>query len=128
MPPQVLQTSELTCRSGSGASLRLRDFTHGRTEPARREGRRSVVTVTSIRQGAARELMWGMLASGLALQVAGCITAVVQVPRTELEATGPVEMGDRTLMLVTFGLGGVLSLTAVVAFGVLLGMLAHAQE
>jgi di/tricarboxylate transporter len=63
-------------------------------------------------------MMWGMLALGLALQVVGCITAVVQAPRTELSATGPVEVGDRTLMLVgvlTFGLGGVLSLTAVVA-------------
>jgi hypothetical protein len=72
-----------------------------------------------------------MLILGLALQVAGCITAVVQAPRTELEATGPAELGDRTLMLVgllTFGLGGVLSLIAVIAFGVLLGMRASARE
>ena len=75
--------------------------------------------------------MWGMLVLGLALQVTGSITTVVQAPRTELETTGPVETGDRTLMLIgilTFGLGGVLSLIAVIAFGVLLGMRAHAQE
>jgi hypothetical protein len=89
------------------------------------------VTATSIRRGPGTELMWGMLVLGLALQVASCITAVVQAPRTELKATGPVELGDRTLMLVgvlTFGLGGVLSLIAVVAFGVLLGMRASARE
>ena len=75
--------------------------------------------------------MWGMLVLGLTLQVTGCITAVLQAPRTELEATGPVELGDRTLMLVgllTFGLEGVLSLIAVVAFGVLLGMRARTRE
>ncbi len=75
--------------------------------------------------------MWGMLVLGLAFQIAGCITTVVQAPRTELGAAGPVETGDRTLMLVgilTFGLGGVLSLVSVVAFGVLLGMRAHARE
>lgn len=72
-----------------------------------------------------------MLVLGLALQVTGCITAVVQAPRTELEAARPVELGDRTLMLLgvlTFGLGGVLSLIAVVAFGVLIGMRARARE
>ena len=75
--------------------------------------------------------MWRMLVLGLALQITGFITAVEQVPRTELVLPGPVEYGDRTLMLVgvlTFGLGGVLSLIAVVAFGVLLGMRAHAQD
>jgi hypothetical protein len=88
------------------------------------------VSATSIFRGPATELMWGMLVLGLVLQVTGCITAVVQAPRTELEASGPVELGDRTLMLagvLTFGLGGVLSLVAVVAFGVLLGMRAHAR-
>jgi hypothetical protein len=100
-------------------------------EPVLREGRRTVVTASTTRRASAKELMWGMLVLGLALQVAGCITAVLQSPRTELEATGPVELGDRTLMLIgvlTFGLGGVLSLTAVVACGALLGMRAHAHE
>lgn len=52
-------------------------------------------------------------------------------PRTELEPTGLVETGDRTLVLIGilgFGLGGVLSLIAVIAFGVLLGTRAHAQD
>ena len=75
--------------------------------------------------------MWLMLILGLALQVMGCITAFAQVPRTEIEPTGPVEKGDRTLMLVGvlgFGLGGVLSLIAVIAFGVLLGLRSHARD
>jgi len=75
--------------------------------------------------------MWLMLVLGLALQVTGCITAFAQAPRTELEPTGPVEKGDRTLMMVGIlglGLGGVLSLIAVIGFGVLLGMRAHAQD
>ncbi len=74
--------------------------------------------------------MWLMLMLGLALQVTGCISAVAQSPRTEIGPTGPVEKGDRTLMVVGvlgFGLGGVLSLIAVIGFGVLLGMRAHAQ-
>ena len=33
--------------------------------------------------------MWRMLVLGLALQITGFITAVVQAPRTELEPTGP---------------------------------------
>ncbi len=77
-------------------------------------------------------MMWGMLVLGLALQVTGCITAFVQTPRTVLGSNGlPVETGDRTLMLLgvlTLGLGGVLSLVAVIAFGVMLGMRAHAQD
>lgn len=75
--------------------------------------------------------MWLMLVLGLALQVTGCITTIEQAPRTELGLSGPVEKGDRTLMLVGilgFGLGGVLSLIAVIGFGVLLGMRAHAQD
>ena len=89
------------------------------------------MATTPLRGESARHLTWGMLAIGLTLQVVGCISAVVQVPRTELGASGPVETGDRVLMLaglLTFGLGGVLSLVSVVAFGVLLGMRAHAQE
>lgn len=68
---------------------------------------------------------------GLALQVAGCITTVLAAPRTDLEVTGPEEKGDLAVMLVGilgFGLGGVLSLIAVIALGVLLGMQAHAER
>jgi hypothetical protein len=100
-------------------------------EPERREERRTVVATTSIRQRSATDMMWGMLVLGLALQVTGCITTFVQAPRTERRTTGPVETGDQTLTLVgilTFGLGGVLSLIAVIAFGVLLGMRAHARD
>jgi hypothetical protein len=77
------------------------------------------------------DVMRGLLVVGLALQVAACITVVLQFPRTRLEPGEVVEAGDRTLMLVGilgFGLGGVMSLTAVVAFGVLLGMRAYAQN
>jgi hypothetical protein len=75
--------------------------------------------------------MWVLLVFGLTLQVAGCVITVNQVPHTELGPDGLVEEGDRTLMLVGllgFGLGGVMSLIAVIAFGVLLGMRAHAHH
>ncbi|NYJ00638.1 hypothetical protein HNR19_001336 [Nocardioides thalensis] len=71
----------------------------------------------------------GLLVAGLAIQVVCCIVAVLAAPRTDYEATGPVESGDQTVMLVGilgFGLGGVLSLIAVIALGVMLGMQAHA--
>jgi hypothetical protein len=100
-------------------------------EPRLGEGRRTVMATTLIHGGSPRDKMWGLLVLGLALQVAGCVTAVVQAPDTELGTAGPVETGDRTLMLMgvlTFGLGGVLSLIAVIAFGVLLGMRAHEQS
>ncbi|RHW23310.1 hypothetical protein D0Z08_30270 [Nocardioides immobilis] len=77
------------------------------------------------------KIMLGLLVVGLALQVAGCITAYVQAPRTELGPRGVVEEGDRTVTLIAvlgFGLGGAMSLTAVVAFGVLLGLRAHAER
>jgi hypothetical protein len=90
------------------------------------------VATTSIRRGSATGVMWSLLIFGLALQVTGCITTFLQAPRTVLGPNGlPVETGDRTLMLMgilTFGLGGVLSLIAVIAFGVLLGLRAHPQD
>lgn len=73
----------------------------------------------------------GLLVVGLALQVAGCITTIMAAPRTEYDATGVVEKGDRGVMLagiLGFGLGGVLSLIAVIALGVLLGLRAHAER
>ncbi|KAA1426359.1 hypothetical protein [Nocardioides antri] len=76
------------------------------------------------------DVMYGLLVIGLTLQVAGCITAVEQAPRTELGQGGLLETGDQAWMLagiLAFGLGGVMSLIAVIAFGVLLGMRAHAQ-
>lgn len=79
-------------------------------------------------RGPTVDVMWVLLALGLAFQVTGCITTVTQAPRIERGSTGSIEEGDRTLMLVGilgFGLGGVLSLTAVIGFGVLLGMRAH---
>ena len=78
--------------------------------------------------GSSSVLMASLLAVGLALQVAGCITVFEQIPRTQIEPLGPVEVGHRGAVLVGvlgFGLGGVLSLTAVVAFGVLLGLRAY---
>jgi hypothetical protein len=69
-----------------------------------------------------------MLLVGLILQVIGCGIAVFAVP--ELTDAGGLEGGDRALMLIAllaFGLGGVLSLVSVVAYGVLLGMRAHQQ-
>jgi len=89
------------------------------------------VTSTPIPAGSTTSTLWRLLVLGLALQVVCCITAVVQGPRTVHEPTGSVERGDRTLMLVGilgFGLGGVLSLIAVIGFGVLLGMRAHARD
>lgn len=71
------------------------------------------------------------MALGLALQVAGCVIAILQAPHDELTPMGVVEEGNQTVMLIGilgFGLGGVMSLIAVVAFGVLLGMRAHRQS
>ena len=76
-------------------------------------------------------LMGRMLAGGLALQVAGLLIAWYAVPHTRLSVDGPEDVGDRTVMLIgvlTFGLGGVLSLIAVVAFGVLLGLRARSGD
>lgn len=78
--------------------------------------------------GSPTDKLWWMLLGGLFLQVAGFSTAIQQAPRTELTVEGVVEKGDRTVVLFAllgFGLGGVLSLIAVIAFGVLLGMRAH---
>lgn len=89
------------------------------------------MSTTPPSRGPTISVMWILLALGLAFQVTGCITAFMQAPRTELRSTGAFEEGDRTLMLMGilgFGLGGVLSLTAVVGFGVLLGMRAHARH
>jgi hypothetical protein len=75
--------------------------------------------------------LWWMLIGGLAVQVIGFSTAVMQAPRTEVTATGVVEEGDRLTMLVAllgFGLGSVFSLTAVIGFGVMLGIRAHTQS
>jgi hypothetical protein len=72
-----------------------------------------------------------LLAGGLTLQVAGLLIAWYAVPRTTISLEGPEEVGDRTVMLLgvlAFGLGGVLSLIAVVAFGVLLGMRARSGD
>lgn len=79
----------------------------------------------------AKDVMWGLLGLGLTLQVAGFLTAALQLPDTDLTMRGPVETGSETavvLGLLAFGLGGVLSLVAVVAFGVMLGMRAHRQD
>ena len=76
-------------------------------------------------------LMARLLAGGLTLQVAGLLIAWYAVPRTTISLEGPEEVGDRTVMLLgvlAFGLGGVLSLIAVVAFGVLLGMRARSGD
>jgi len=67
-----------------------------------------------------------MLIVGLTVQVIGVVVAVLAVP--ELTSGGGLEGGDRVVMLFAllgFGLGSVLSLTAVIAYGVLLGMQAH---
>ena len=67
-----------------------------------------------------------MLGGGLFLQVICCVIAVFAVP--ELTGGGGLEGGDRTVMLLAllgFGLGSVFSLTAVIAYGVLLGVRAH---
>jgi hypothetical protein len=67
-----------------------------------------------------------MLLGGLILQVISLVVAVLAVPG--LTDGGGLEGGDRVVMLIAllgFGLGSVLSLTAVIAYGVLLGMRAH---
>ena len=74
------------------------------------------------------ETLWFMLVVGLVLQVIGFSLGVLQAPRTEVTDVGVVQEGDRGLMLAAllgFGLGSVLSLIAVIGFGVLLGMRAH---
>ncbi|WP_375003681.1 hypothetical protein [Aeromicrobium sp. CTD01-1L150] len=76
--------------------------------------------------------LWSMLVGGLAVQVVGCIIAFANLPRTKLDPTGPIQTaGDPTLILagvLGLGLGGVLSLIAVIGFGVLLGLRAHASD
>ena len=70
-----------------------------------------------------------LLLGGLCVQVVSCIVAVYAVP--DLTDVGGLEGGDRLVMLVAllgFGLGSVFSLTAVIAYGVLLGMRAHQRS
>jgi hypothetical protein len=83
------------------------------------------MTSTSALARARTDQLWGLLVVGLAIQVASFVVAFEAVPRTEIHVEGAEDKGDRTVMLLGilgFGLGGVLSLTAVVAFGVMLGI------
>lgn len=89
------------------------------------------MTTSPIIGRATTGLMGRMLAGGLVLQVAGLLVAWYAVPRATISVDGPDEVGDRTVMLLgvlMFGLGGVLSLIAVVAFGVLLGLRARSGD
>lgn len=68
---------------------------------------------------------------GLALQVVGFLTTGLGAPRFEVVRDDLVIHGNRDMMLVgllVFGLGGAMSLVAVVGFGVLLGLRARAEE
>ena len=79
----------------------------------------------------ARLRLWVLLCAGLGVQVLGCIMAFANLPTMQLGPSGPVILGDLTRMLIGIlglGLGGVASLTAVIGFGVSLGLTAHEQD
>ena len=82
-------------------------------------------------RGGAKNQLSGLLVVGLALQVIGFLVAALNVPHLALTPEDLIVRGDRGVMLVgllLFGLGGAMSLVAVVGFGVLLGLRARAEE
>jgi hypothetical protein len=77
------------------------------------------------------QLLGGLLAVGLGLQVLGFLVAALNVPHLEVTPAGLIAEGDRGVLvlgLLVFGLGGAMSLVGVVGFGVLLGLRARAED
>ena len=83
------------------------------------------MSTTPLTGRAAADRLGVLLTLGLLLQVTGCVVGYLQ-----LVGTDRVDDEDRGVLLASilaFGLGGVLSLIAVVGIGVLLGLRAHDQ-
>lgn len=83
------------------------------------------MSTTPLTGRAAADRLGVLLVLGLVVQVAGCVAGYLQ-----LVGRDPVDDVDRGVLLASilaFGLGGVLSLIAVVGIGVLLGLRAHDQ-